>query len=333
MISTSRLQVAAKAALALGILIGLVWTVDWQTILDLLRRAHWGWAAAALLLLPANVVLDAYVWGLLLRPLRGRVPIGVLTRAVLSGFAVGFLTPGRIGEYPGRALHLDGGDGWAVTVSIAVQRIADMAVAVGFGTIGLAWTLHARLVPASTLWLGALAVGAAVSLALTGVVALPASIDALSRRLLPSVSGLHERTAFLRNLSRRTRLRVGLGTTARYGVFATQLALLACAFAPGAAVANLAGAVSTTYFGAFLLPPVTIMDLGIREGAAVFFFDAWAIGDAVGFNASMLVFAINILVPSVIGIPFVRSLRLSPAAPDASSPAGDTSGAPAGDRP
>ena len=332
MASTSRLRVAAKAALAVGILIGLVWTVDWQTILDLLRRASWGWAAAALLLLPVNVVLDAYVWGLLLRPLRGRVPIGVLTAAVLSGFAVGFLTPGRIGEYPGRALHLDGGDGWAISVSIAVQRIADMAVAVGVGTVGLALTLHTGLVPASTLWLGALAVGGTVSLALTGVVGAPASIDALSRRLLPSASALHERTAFLRHLSRWTRLRVGLGTTARYGVFAMQLALLACAFAPDAAVANLAGAVSTTYFGAFLLPPVTIMDLGIREGAAVFFFDAWAIGDAVGFNASMLVFAINILVPSLIGVPFVRSLRLSPTAPDTSSPPRGKSGAPDGDR-
>jgi len=101
------------------------------------------------------------------------------------------------------------------------------------------------------------------------------------------------------------------GTLARYVVFAGQLALLARAFAPEATFTALSGAASTTYLGAFLIPPVTIMDLGIREGAAVFFFGVWGLGDAVGFNASILIFAINIVLPSALGIPFVRSLHLS----------------------
>jgi len=311
MASTSRLQAAAKIALAALILAGLIWTVEWQTIVDLARRASWTWAAAAILLVPLNVLLDAWVWGVLLRRLDVNPSLQELTAAVLSGFALGFLTPGRIGEYPGRALHIDGGDGWAVAVSIAVQRVADMAVAVCVGTLGLAITLQAGLLPATTPWIGGLVGSAGSGLVLSGIVAFPKSIDAVGRRLLPSASWLHDRTAFLSRVTRWGRLRVVGGTLARYVVFAGQLALLARAFAPEATFTALSGAASTTYLGAFLIPPVTIMDLGIREGAAVFFFGVWGLGDAVGFNASILIFAINIVLPSALGIPFVRSLHLS----------------------
>lgn len=312
MVSTSRLQAAAKLALAALILGGLIWTVEWQTIVDLARRASWTWALAALLLLPVNLWLDAWVWGVLLRRLDVSPSQKELTAAVLSGFAVGFFTPGRVGEYPGRALHLDGGDRWAVAVSIAVQRVADMAVAVCVGTVGLAFTLQAGLLPATTPWIGGLVGSAAVSVVLSGIVAFPKSIHAVGRGLLPSASWLHDRTAFLAQVTRWGRLQVGVGSLARYVVFAGQLALLARAFAPEATLAALSGAASTTYLGAFLIPPVTIMDLGIREGAAVFFFGVWGLGDAVGFNASILIFAINIVLPSALGIPFVGSLHLSP---------------------
>jgi uncharacterized membrane protein YbhN (UPF0104 family) len=307
---SSRTQTVLKGLLAVALLAALVVGVEWTTVATLFAQASWVWAAAALALLPANVGLDAWVWGVLLRPIHGRVSFRSLLAAVLSGFAVGFFTPGRIGEYAGRTFHLQDGDGWTISASIAVQRAADMAAAVGVGVVGIGTAVSTGVVPASTTWIGLLGVGIVVSLSLTGLVLFPAAVDALGRRLAPSVDGLHRRTAFLTRLTRRDRALVGAGTLLRYGVFALQLALLARAFVPDADVAALAGAVTTTYFGAFLLPPVTLMDLGIREGAAVFFFGAWGIGGGVGLNASLLVFVLNIVLPSALGLPFLRSLQL-----------------------
>jgi uncharacterized membrane protein YbhN (UPF0104 family) len=70
------------------------------------------------------------------------------------------------------------------------------------------------------------------------------------------------------------------------------------------------GAVVLTYFVKFMVPSVTIMDLGVREGAAVFFLSVFGASPAVAFNAALLLFVINIVFPTALGIPFVWNLNL-----------------------
>jgi uncharacterized membrane protein YbhN (UPF0104 family) len=257
------------------------------------------------LFLPLNLALDAWVWGVLLEPVTGPQPFSRLGKAVMNGFAVGFFTPARVGEYAGRTFSLDSDDGWTVSATIFAQRMADMAVAVDVGTLALAVTLAQGFVPSSRPWLAVLGAGIAVGVTLTLLVLRPGWIDAGVRRIFPSAETLHRRTLFLAELTPVQLSRILGGTTMRYLVFAGQLALLGLAFAPDAPLDRLALAVGCTYFAAFLIPPVTLMDVGIREGAAVFFFGLLGLGDVTGLNASFLIFAINIVLPSALGVPFL----------------------------
>jgi len=55
-------------------------------------------------------------------------------------------------------------------------------------------------------------------------------------------------------------------------------------------------------FAKTIIPPVSLGELGIREGASIFFITALGESASVGFNASIFLFFINVLIPSLIGL-------------------------------
>lgn len=56
--------------------------------------------------------------------------------------------------------------------------------------------------------------------------------------------------------------------------------------------------------------PISIGDLGIRESAAVFFLGKIGLAESTAFNASILLFLINLVIPSMIGLVLVLKYRL-----------------------
>ena len=51
-----------------------------------------------------------------------------------------------------------------------------------------------------------------------------------------------------------------------------------------------------------IIPPITFGELGIREGASVYFLTQMGETASIGFNASILLFIINLLIPALIGV-------------------------------
>jgi hypothetical protein len=51
-----------------------------------------------------------------------------------------------------------------------------------------------------------------------------------------------------------------------------------------------------------VIPPISLGELGIREGVSVYFVKQLEENAAVGFNASISLFLINILLPALIGL-------------------------------
>ena len=60
-------------------------------------------------------------------------------------------------------------------------------------------------------------------------------------------------------------------------------------------------AVASAFLAKTLLP-VSFGDLGVRESAAIYFFAQFGISRAAAFNASFLLFLINLLIPSLAGL-------------------------------
>ena len=51
-----------------------------------------------------------------------------------------------------------------------------------------------------------------------------------------------------------------------------------------------------------IIPPISFGELGIREGASVFFITKMGETASVGFNSSIFLFMINLVIPAVIGV-------------------------------
>src|SRR5690606_7419801 len=100
--------------------------------------AHLGWFAAAVFLMPLNVFLEGRVWHLIARRIDPGTTLAESFGALFTGYALGFFTPGRAGEFVGRAFYTRHRDKWDVAAGIAVQRLLDMAVAVSIGAVCLA---------------------------------------------------------------------------------------------------------------------------------------------------------------------------------------------------
>ncbi len=300
-----------KLALAGVALAGLGQVVAWSALAEAASSVHPGWAVLAVALLPLNVGLEAYRFHRLMRTSAGAgLRFSDTLAAVVGAYPLGLLTPGRLGDYAGRAIYLRGRPASATAALTFAERTATLACCLAAGALALPFWLSRPEVHPGWLWLipaatiGALALGTVIlhprlAERLLGVV-LP------FRRLQPALDALGSVPA------REARILLALSAL-RYAVFTTQFVLLLRAFAPqlpwGAAEWLSAGAgVALVFFAKSAVPGVTLGDLGVREGAAVYFLAAF--GGAAAFNASLGLFAVNLLIPALAGLPMVTRLRM-----------------------
>ncbi len=299
---------ALKAVLAAAAVAALVTLVDPAEVTRAVAHADWRWMLAALALVPVNIGLETYRWYRLVRGLAPAVRYRDALRAVVGSYPLGLLTPARVGDYVGRALYLrDITPGASAALTFA-ERMATLAACLIGGLVALGPYLSAQVAP-SPLWpvvtsLGALATGGLVALIL------------FPRLAQTAISTLAPWRPVRRAVAAFGRVPQGEGVTllglslVRYVVFTGQFVMLAHALAPGAAWAGLWAGVALVFFAKSAIPQVTLGDLGVREGAAVFFLGAYGVAPAAALDASLALFAFNLLLPSLAGAPLLVLLRL-----------------------
>jgi len=209
--------------------------------------------------------------------------------SLFGGFALGALSPGRLGEL-GRAVFLPDQRARASAGAVA-DRLSSFVVTVALGLMG--WWV-ADPPTAARASVAVASVGAAVCLGRRARSRLPAW-----RRLAALEARLDEGSATLGSLSPRRWLEVMGWSVLFNAVFFAQFYTFARAWGPvpGALVAAI-----PAIFALKALLPVGFMDLGVREGAAVFFFERLGMDPAVGLSAALLVFGVNVLAPAISGL-------------------------------
>ncbi len=267
----------AVGLVLLAVVVGL--TTSPQALLRTMAGLDLRFAGAAVALLPVGLVLQWWKWRVLLRAAAPEVSGADALRSLLAGFGLGLITPGRLGEL-GRGLVLPGRRMAATQLALA-DRMTSAGVTL------LAGALSAFLIPG--IGGGWILVGAAAALAIGG-------------------AGWY----LLRRCRHRLQWLEVLGAVPPLGwaanicgsaifnlVFFGQFHLLLLAAGP------LPPSVFWSVPAVFALKtllPISFLDLGVREFAAVSVLGLAGVAPAVALQAALLLCAVNLVAPGLAGL-------------------------------
>jgi hypothetical protein len=206
---------------------------------------------------------------------------------VLNGLAMGFITPHAVGDYLGRIEQMPEGDKVVMGGMVMLSRVVQMLATFVFGLYGV-FTMMAP----SHAWLISLA-GILFILAIIWFV--PRSSGIIRWPIVARFLQPFEALKF-KEMITITALAFG-----RYLVFGFQLAWAIYLFA---AVSFQLAASGTTWILLFKsVAPVFnfLSDLGVREASAVFYYDSLEVDYLPVVLASLFIWCINILLPTLAG--------------------------------
>ena len=239
-----------------------------------------GWIALAGLLALLGLGIQWVKWKQLLRHYRPQTTWGDGMHSLLIGFALGLVSPGRLGEL-GRGVFLVG-DRATWVGAAGVDRLCSLAATLAAAWVGL-WVIFPGAKPGLVLLLASL-----VILALAGAKAGTGSGDGWIHRVWKAVErapgGVWAR---------------GLTWSILFNlVLFTQFYILVRSWGP---VPGIALWGIPVIFGLKSILPISFMDLGVREGAAVLVLGMLEADPLAAFNSAILIFALNVLVPGACG--------------------------------
>jgi hypothetical protein len=269
-----------KVTMALGLSAALVVYLDLERLVEMWRRLPLWRLLVCASFTAIGLGIQWLKWALLARvnyPALGAAQIG---RSLLGGFALGLVSPGRWGEL-GRGAFLPGKTSVYVALA-AFDRALSFMVTLVLGVAG-AW------------FSGLLSGSIAVVLAVVGLIAIGCGTKALSKW---GGRGKYAWWRVIGSLGYRQWAGVG-GLSLLFNlVFIFQFVVLARGW--GGLPWTKVGAVPVIY-ALKGLAPLSFMDIGIREGAAVWVFETLSLDPAIGFNAAFAVFSFNVFMPGIIG--------------------------------
>ena len=114
---------------------------------------------AVVALPPPNLALEALKWHELTRSFT-KISFWRKFKAVLAGNTIGIFTPNRVGEYGGRLLFVEEGQGWKAVISTVVGSMAQLLVLLSAGLLGGIYFYNRFLEPQPYLVPVALSLGA-----------------------------------------------------------------------------------------------------------------------------------------------------------------------------
>ncbi|MDP8240494.1 MAG: lysylphosphatidylglycerol synthase transmembrane domain-containing protein [Candidatus Hatepunaea meridiana] len=299
-----------KIAITLALLGLMFYTIRPHAILSALQSARYQYVAYALLLMPLNIYLLEYKWRYLARLVLPGIRFGETMGSLLGGMAFGIVTPGRIGEY-GRGLFIKHDAQLNLVGLTVIDKFYNIGCNIAIGLpalMTLPWALN--------LFEGYFFVSTLVLIGIGDIALLYFALDPRPVRSLiyalqimfPRKDRIGQLAHGLDRFSPQQARMVLLLTLAHYVVFLLQYFALICSFTSLNIITSSRGAAAVLFAKSAL--PIAIADLGVDQLVAVEFFGQFGATPEAAFNASILLFAINVLFPALVGVFFIGRLQI-----------------------
>lgn len=293
------------------ILLGIILLViDSEDIWSAFKSARFDLVLAGAVLMPLNIWLQEFKWRYLVRLAYPQVRFFETLGSLLGGFSFGIVTPGRLGEYS-RSLFIKNTSALQLVGLTVIDKFYNLGCTLAFGLpalLTLPWALD--LIHGYPLF--AMIVVMAVADGILLYLALdPRPVRSLIyalQMLFPRKDRIAQLVGGLDHFHTPHAFMTLLLTIAHYLVFLLQYFLLISGFAKIDIISSCRAAAAILFAKSAL--PIAIGDLGIDQLASMKFFSEFGVLNAAALNASILLFTINVLIPALVGIPFVTRLQI-----------------------
>ena len=290
-----------KVIVAVGLIVALVLYIDVDALRKSLLHANPLYLIAGAVLVVANTGLQFLRWRYLVRLIASEVSDKDIFSSLFIGFSAGFFTPGQVGEHGGRMVTLSSLPAVQVLAVSIIDKLYILAITVIVGLIG-AWLYFAIYLPQYwTPWLTAVVVLIVISFLIA--ILYPDNLKKILRVLLHRFKKYRAVSSFLfvKDVFHRRQARMLLVMTALfYFVIVLQLYLFVLAFEPVSFGISALCTSNILFFKSVVLP-ISFSDVGIRETTTIFFLSRAGVSAASAFNASLCIFFVNTVFPSLLG--------------------------------
>jgi len=289
-----------KIIIALIILYLLINKISIEQIIKAFRFAQIKFIVLSFLLLFVNLFFQFKKWKLLVRLVKPDVSNYEILSSLLAGLTLGLVTPGRIGEF-GRSLFIKNSKWTKLIGLVFVDKLFALVVIYLFGIIGFFYFL--QLKSNLLIWLPLKIILLILLVIFLFFILHPQLLKMILVRYLPFLkkhNKINQTVSSLNAFTSKDAYKLFTLAVLHVITYVLQFYLLVCAFTTVQFYRGLLAIVSTIMVKTLL--PVSFGDLGIRESAAVFFFSHFNVEQAAAFNASFLLFLINIFTPGVVGL-------------------------------
>ncbi len=301
----SAIVIMIKIIIAAGLLIYIVNRVNPDEIITAIEGANLIFILAAFLLLALNIYTQYWKWKVICKKMLGISNRKKVLLSLFYGFSAGSFTPARIGEYFGRAIIFRNKSISEITIATFIDKSISLIIIAFVGALASIVFIHFYYKVTIFITASLFIFIFVLSYLLLYLVLHPsiwkgAIIDKV--KFSTRLSLLVEKLTVVKKIDKNITYKVSLISFLFFICILVQYALLVAAFSHHIELLNYIWAGILVFFAKSVIPPVTIGDLGIREGASVFFISLIGENASVGFNAAIFIFFINVLIPAIIGM-------------------------------
>jgi len=294
-----------KILVSAAIIIYLLQKINFENAFSVLRTANNSLLLMALLLSFVNLYLQFVKWRLITNKCLNIHETKPIFLSLMHGLAAGSFTPARVGEYVGRKLAFPHVPLFKVTIATIVDKLFSLFITLGFGSAAAILFLHFKSQISGYITIGLFIIfffGVLLTAYLLTHQSLWNSFFIRQLKQIRLLKNVAYKFSLLKSLDSKTLWLSMALNVAFYSCFLLQYGLLLKALAPTAQLTDTLWAGSLMFFAKTIIPAVSLGELGIREGASVFFAKQFAISEAAGLSAAIAIFIINIALPALAGM-------------------------------
>ena len=305
LVNKTTMIIITKILIAGGLLFFLIQWVEYDKIVYALSNANLYIIAVVLLLGIINIYLQYAKWNLTSRAvLRVNDKLKSI-HSLFYGFSAGIITPLRIGEYFGRGIEFKDRSLLQVTLATLVDKFFPLIIVAFIGSISSLLFIYFYYQVSLYIVIALFIIIFTLFYIFILLILSNKFWDTVLFSRIKSSQKLKtffDRLKVFQNLDKKYFYKMFLISFLFYSCFLIQYGLLVTAFSNHYNFLNYLWAANLIMFTKTIIPPVSMGELGIREGASVYFLTQMGESASVAFNASILLFIINLLIPALIGV-------------------------------